>query len=668
MIVRSRYSLDGTRETVEGLCRTAKAMGLPWVALVDRMSVAGVVELAIEAQKVGVKPVIGAELSVGPDGARIVLLVETQAGWTNLVGLLNEAVATGETTIPWETLAARNEGLIAIVDVSGGESDFSDARRAFPSESIVIEARLDASFASFERCESALVLAKRLAVPAILTGTQCFFSPSGRGIFLSMAGSLGDSAREALERFETIADRCVFDISLGRRECPPFPVTEGESGESVLRRIVSERLTNHLRKVDGTKAPSPGVYRDRVMQELRTIVDLGFCDYFLYLDHLLAFARGASIPLNMASAEAYGSLVLFLLEATSSRIDPMVEGLSFDLFMLPGRRETPNLALECRSADREMLVPLVSAASRSGVSCGFARYEDESGKLMTVPESDPAWFLLLPSGPADLGLPLARSSSGDLVCAFPADAVSKMGSARFGLVSSPTMDRLHELLETRKRRQGGSLDPDSIPLDDDQVVRLFASGCKEGIPHFDSSWMASLCRKTSPTRFGHLVDIVALDHPEPIKHDLEIKYRNNLKKEKKGGEIDCHPLIAPFVTCSHGVLLYQEQVLQLAMEYGGLSAFDADCFLSALHNSDKGTIDELIRQIREGMSHREKDSGVVEAALAELRTLGAFSCLRAHAVVETLLAWRIAWFMVHFPEPPPPAPPDFNDDCDDDDE
>ena len=402
--VHSEYSiLDGACR-VPDLAARAAELEMPAVALTDHGSLAGAVELYREADKAGIKPILGCELYVADDRraqqkgyAHLTLLAESNEGYSNLIKLASAGYLEGyyyKPRVDWDLLAERSHGLIALSGCLSGrvckalengnrgeaESELGRLRDIFGADSTYIEIQ-DAGLEVQKGINVTLAeISQATGLPLVATGDVHYLRhEDARAHEALLCIQSGDSLQnpnrwrfdtdqfyfktpqemavdfasypEALRRTLEIAERCSVTMELGRILLPKFPTPDDRDAFDYL----VELCEKGLQKRYGTITPE---LQDRLKFELKTIKEMGFADYFLIVWDFISFAKRNGIGVGPGRGSAAGSLAAYCLEITD--VDPMRYGLLFERFLNPGRKSMPDMDIDFSVHGRDQVINYVA--------------------------------------------------------------------------------------------------------------------------------------------------------------------------------------------------------------------------------------------------------------------------------------------------------------------
>jgi DNA polymerase III subunit alpha len=402
--VHSEYSiLDGACR-IPALAARAAEFEMPAVGLTDHGSMAGAVELYREAQKAGVKPILGCEVYVCDDraaqtkgNAHLTLLATDNAGYGNLIKLASAGYLEGyyyKPRVDWELLEKHSGGLLALSGCLSGrvckaleESRPADAARdldklvqVFGRDNTYVEIQ-NAGLETQQRINPLLAkLAEGTGLPLVATGDVHYLKhEDARAHEALLCIQSGDSLKnpsrwkfdtdqfyfkspqemaldfpgyeQALRRTLEVAERCKVTIDLGRLLLPKFPTPDDRDAFEYLVELTEKGLQKRYDRATSE-------LQERLKFELKTIRELGFTDYFLIVWDFIAFAKRNGIPVGPGRGSAAGSLVAYCLEITD--IDPIKYDLLFERFLNPGRKSMPDMDIDFAVEGRDRVINYVA--------------------------------------------------------------------------------------------------------------------------------------------------------------------------------------------------------------------------------------------------------------------------------------------------------------------
>jgi DNA polymerase III subunit alpha len=402
--VHSEYSiLDGACR-IPALAARAAEFEMPAVGLTDHGSMAGAVELFREAQKVGVKPILGCEVYVCDDrraqtkgNAHLTLLAADNVGYGNLIKLASAGFLEGyyyKPRVDWELLSAHSAGLLALSGCLSGRvskaleenrpadaaGDLDRLVQIFGRDNTYVEIQ-NAGLEPQQRINPLLAkLAEGTGLPLVATGDVHYLKhEDARAHEALLCIQSGDSLKnpsrwkfdtdqfyfkspqemaldfpgyeQALLRTLEVAERCNVELELGRILLPKYPTPDGRDAFDYIVELTEKGLEKRY----GAITPE---LTERLKFELKTIKEMGFVDYFLIVWDFIAFAKRSGISVGPGRGSTAGSLVAYCLEITD--VDPMKYDLLFERFLNPGRKSLPDADIDFAVDGRDRVINYVA--------------------------------------------------------------------------------------------------------------------------------------------------------------------------------------------------------------------------------------------------------------------------------------------------------------------
>jgi DNA polymerase-3 subunit alpha len=507
---------------------------------------------------------------------------------------------------------------------------------------------------------------------------------------------------EALANTCRIAELCEVDLAYDQLRMPRFPLPEPfASAEDYLEHLARE----------GTRArygETPGaVVTARLQYELDVIRRMGYAGYFLIVRDFIEFARGRRIPVGPGRGSAAGSLVSYAVGITN--IDPIRYDLLFERFLNPERVSMPDIDVDISDRGRAEVIRYVvdrygaenvaqiitfgTMAARAvvrdvGRVLGLTFQEvDRIAKLIPgelkmtlekalaqVPElrelgdADARIAELLEIGRVLEGLtrhasthaagivitptplaehaPLFRGKEGEVTTQWDMVACEQIGLLKMDLLGLRTLTVLEDCLAELQRR-GTALDIDAIPLDDAATFALMTRGETVGIFQFESRGMAEYLKQLRPERLEDLIAMNALYRPGPLGAGMVERFI----QRKHGHEAVTYedPVLEPILASTHGTIVYQEQVMQIASRMAGYSLGQADLLRRAMSKKKMKVMEEQRRAFVDGAAERGTARATAERVFEWMAKFGEYGFNRSHSAGYALLAYQTAYLKTHYP-------------------
>ena len=512
----------------------------------------------------------------------------------------------------------------------------------------------------------------------------------------------------ALENSVEIARRCAFEFALGKSCLPDFPTPNGESIEEYLRVQSNqglERRLVHLFPQEGARLEAQDRYRERLEFEVKTIIQMGFAGYFLIVADFINWAKTHGVPVGPGRGSGAGSLVAYSLGITD--LDPLRYDLLFERFLNPERVSMPDFDIDFCQDGRDRVIDYVK--EKYGAQCvsqivtfgtmAAKAVVRDVGRVLSMPygEVDRIAKLI----PFELGITLekalvaepqlkalmneqeevrelielARSLEGlarnvgmhaggviiapgkltdftPLYCAenssamvsqFDKDDVEKAGLVKFDFLGLTTLTILDWAVRYVKLLGHQDFDLDKIPLDDAETYQLLARGHSTAVFQLESRGMKDLIKRLKPDRFDEVIALVALYRPGPMDLIPDFIERKHGRQRVDYPDARLEPILGP----TYGIMVYQEQVMQIAQVLGGYTLGSADLLRRAM---GKKKADEMAAQraiFKEGAAKNGLTPAKADQIFDLMEKFAGYGFNKSHAAAYALIAYQTAYLKAH---------------------
>lgn len=511
---------------------------------------------------------------------------------------------------------------------------------------------------------------------------------------------------QAIENTIKIAESCYFSFKNDGYHFPNLGIPESEivkTFEEKVYRGFELQISRLLADTAGRFTRED--YEKRLVFEIETIKKMGFPGYFLIVHDFIDYARKRGIPVGPGRGSAAGSLVSFCLGIT--RIDPLKYNLLFERFLNPDRASMPDVDVDfsqdrrgevidyivnkygkdmvsqiitfgsmkakmvVRDVARAMDIPL-SEADRIAKMIGNAKtikdalkvepqlskiYEEDkkikqlidySISLEQFPRhaSTHAAGVVIADKPLVEYMPLHKGKEGEALTQFTMKVLENLGLIKFDLLGLKTLTMIEKALIMIEKNYGVKINLDELTFDDPKVYELFSKADTTGIFQFESTGMKSWLMKLKPTRFEEIIAMNALYRPGPM--DLIPDYL-----ERKNGKQQVEyffPELEEILNETYGVMVYQEQVMQISIKIGGFSRGEADLLRKAMSKKDT----EKLAKLGEAFIERAVEKGFerhkVEKLFEQISKFGSYGFNKSHSAAYAFVAYHTAYIKVYYPE------------------
>ncbi|HEX3010856.1 MAG TPA: DNA polymerase III subunit alpha [Syntrophomonadaceae bacterium] len=755
----SEYSLLDGAGRIKDLVKRAAELGMPALAITDHGVLYGVIDFYREAQKAGIKPIIGCEVYVaarsrfdreaGRDGEQyhLILLCRNETGYKNLIEMVTRSYTEGfyyKPRVDHELLAQYSEGLIALSACVAGEiprmilnDNLAGAREAarfyldtFGAGSFYLEVQNHGMPEEKLVCETLYNLSEEMGIPLVATNDLHYIDkkdaaiqdvllciqtgkvindeermrfPSSEFYLKSPAemAALFEDRPECIHNSMVIADQCNMEFSFGEFHLPYFPIPDGFTPESYLDQLVRERFA--------LKFPnSSDDIVKRLEYELKIIKQMGFAAYFLIVQDLVNWAKSHQVPVGPGRGSAAGSLVSYVLNITA--INPLEYDLLFERFLNPDRVSMPDIDIDFCFEKRDKVIDYiierygadrVAQIITFGTMAARAAIRDV-GRALDVPygEVDKIAKMI----PAELGvtidraleiapdlsaaynndyntrriidiaralegiprhasihaagvvigsqtlsslLPLQKTTDGNIITQFTKETVEDIGLLKMDILGLRTLTVIDRAVQIVHETCGRDIDISNLPLDDEKVYKLLSDGNTVGVFQVESGGMRRLLTELQPNRFEDIIAVNALYRPGPLGSGMIEDFINR----KHGRQVIeyLHPMLEHILKETYGVMLYQEQVMRVAVDLADFTMGEADGLRRAMGKKKPEVLKAQRQKFITGAGHHDIDAGIAGRIFDLMESFAGYGFNKSHSAAYAMVTYQTAYLKAYFP-------------------
>ena len=506
---------------------------------------------------------------------------------------------------------------------------------------------------------------------------------------------------EAVENTQWVADQCNVDLGFEGYRLPRFPVPEPHSAGEYLRELCLQGLQDRYDQI------TPEI-QERLDFELQVIHDMGFDDYFLINEDLVRWAKQeAKMLVGPGRGSVGGSIVAYALGITD--LEPLGLGLIFERFLNPGRITMPDIDLDYPEDRRQEVIEYLTRRYGEDHTSQIATFGTmaargairDVGRALGIPLSEVDYVAkLIPSGPkktiqdglesvpelrelyeakpyirklidsslavqgvsrhfsthaagvliADRPLveytPLQRAPRGEgIISQFCMSDVEDIGLLKLDVLGLSTLTVLDRAFGWIRRTRGIELTQETIPLDDPDAFALLSSGEVTGIFQVESEGMRRVLRDMQPHEFTDIIAILGLYRPGPMASIPEYIDRRFGRKPVSYA----HPSLEPILSETFGIIVYQEQVIQIATDLAGFTASEADLMRRAMGKKKADVMEQQKAQFVEGCVTNDIPRDVAEGIFADIETFADYGFNKSHGAAYAVITLQTAYLKAHYP-------------------
>lgn len=508
-------------------------------------------------------------------------------------------------------------------------------------------------------------------------------------------------APEAVRNTLEIAGRCNLVLEFGKHHLPQYTPPGDKTGEEYLRELCNKGLE---RRYGGHLTPE---IKTRLEHELKTIQQMGFVSYFLIVWDFIHHAKSKGIPVGPGRGSAAGSLVSFLLGITE--LDPLRYNLLFERFLNPERVGLPDIDIDFCFERRQEVIDYVnqkygkenvSQIITFGTMLARAVIRDV-GRVMGVPYADVdkiaklvpqelgitledalktdelknlyekdaqvhklletakdleglsrhasvhAAGVVIGDKPLDTYMPLCKLDETQVTSGFSMKALEKIGLLKMDFLGLRTLTVIAEAIKIVKRTKNVDINIDEISLEDKKTFELLASAQTMGVFQLESAGMRDLLRKLNPSLFEDLIALLALYRPGPIGSGMLDDFIQ--RKHKLKPIVYDHPKMEPILKDTYGIMVYQEQVMQIASALAGFSMAQADLLRRAMAKKIPEEMDKQRQLFVDGCIKNKISSKIAVKVFDLIDYFSGYGFNRSHSAAYALISYRTAYLKANYP-------------------
>lgn len=513
---------------------------------------------------------------------------------------------------------------------------------------------------------------------------------------------------EAIANTQAIADKCVLELEFGNHILPAYrPIPEGMTPETYLAELCGQGLAERYGHLDEWQDEAARAsLKERLDYELKVIANMGFSDYFLIVWDFIAYAHRKGIATGPGRGSSAGSLVAYVLRITD--VDPMKYNLLFERFLNPERITMPDIDIDFSDERRDEVIDYVAdkygpehvaqiitfgtLAARAAVrdvgralnvpfgevdkvaklipgnlGMTIERALNESPDLKQLYDSQPrikslldmarkvegmprhasthAAGVVISRDPLTDAVPLQSGSEGTALTQYSMENLESVGLLKMDFLGLRTLSIIERCMRWIKEETGEELDFRRIADNDPLTYELLGHGETTGVFQLESAGCRRVLRDLKPTAFEDVISVVALYRPGPmefIPKFIEGKHGDTAVEYP-------HADLEPILKDTYGIIVYQEQIMQIASRMAGFSLGEADLLRRAVSKKKREVLDEQRQHFVSGslaQGYAEADANAVYDMIVRFANYG---FPRAHAAAYGVLAFQTAYLKAHYP-------------------
>ena len=524
-------------------------------------------------------------------------------------------------------------------------------------------------------------------------GDEFYFKPA------SEMRKLFPDIESAYENTVKIADRCEVDFDFSQFHLPDYPGVDNKNPTQLLREKCEKGL-EEKGLIDSEQA------RERLEYELSIISEMGYVSYFLIVWDFIDYARRNGIRVGPGRGSAAGSLVSYLLGIT--KINPLKYGLIFERFLNPERVTMPDIDIDFDDRRDEIIEYVkdrygkkrVAQIGTFGTMAARAAVRDvgraldlsygkvdriakmiphehgitldkaleKSKKLKNEVEKDKDTAKLIKFakglegmprhisthaagviiGPEDLiNLVPLQLQDESVITQLPMDELEDMGLLKMDFLGLRNLTVIENTLNLIEKRLNKDINIDEIPLDNPEVYEMLSKGETLGVFQMESYLFQDLNKRLEPENFSDIIALLALGRPGPLNSGLVDDYIKGRHGEKEVEYL--HPKLEPILKDTFGLILYQEQVMEIASELAGYTMGEADLLRRGMGKKKKKLIAKEREKFVKGAAEKGIEKETANEIFDQVEYFAGYGFNKSHSAAYALLAYQTAYLKVKYP-------------------
>ena len=685
--VNTEYSFQESTIRIDALIEKAIDLGLESLVITDHNSMFGVAEFIHKTKINGIKPIVGLDLDV--ENYRLILLAKNFDGYKILNKLSSRKMRNEEIKV--EDVISKD---IYIID-HPTKGHFATKNSQLIAENYFVGSETE-TFENAVYVQEGRILKEdeRETLKLLSDIAQKEFNP----MEIEPLEFEIDENNIAAKQATNILKDCNIEWPLSNNHVPKFKNNLNLSSIEYMKKIIQENAKVILKNIENIDQ-----YKERIRYEVNIIEKLGFEDYFLIIWDLIKWSKDNGISIGPGRGSAAGSIISYLLNITE--VDPIEYGLLFERFLNPERVTMPDIDIDIQDNRRDEVikylftkynlekVALISTFSRLGAKSAIrdvarflnipARDVNTISKLISsdmklnesykkiskfraIIDSSEEYTKLFRLSITIEGLPRQYSThaagivlSDELIInkaptiigadgynqvQYSMDYLEENGLLKIDLLGLRNLTIIKKIQEEIFKNHGKRVELKKIPLNDKLTNEILSQGDTNGIFQLESYGMKKTLQQVGVSSLDDIVAILSLYRPGPMEH---ISLYADIKQGKKKMEsisVEYDEITKP----TYGIIVYQEQIMQIAQRYSGMSFGQADILRRAIGKKNHTLINSFKKIFINGAIESGKNITAAEKIYDLIEKFANYGFNKSHAVAYSILSYRMAYLKVRF--------------------
>ncbi len=511
---------------------------------------------------------------------------------------------------------------------------------------------------------------------------------------------------EAIDTTVEISEKCNLTFDFNKYYLPKFEPPSNQTVEEFLEELIKGGLREKFGiEVNNLDEKSDNEIIKRVSYEFKIIKQMGFCGYFLIINDLVNYAKSKGIRVGPGRGSAAGSLIAYLLDIT--QINPVSYNLIFERFLNPERISLPDIDIDFCDRRRGEIIEYIKRKYGENNVCQIGTYgtmqaravvkdvgrvlnftfseADRISKLISYEhstlkdeiEANPELKLLKENDerikqlfdisikleglarhssihPAGIVItekdvseyvPLFKGPNGEIATQYEFECIEKIGLLKIDILGLKTLSVIEDTINFIKERRG--IEIKEFPLDDQTTYKLLSKGETIGVFQLESEGMRNLLKEIQPQKFEDIIAVLALYRPGPMKSGMLKEYierKRDPSKVKYETEI-----LKKILEPTYGVILYQEQVMQIANKLANFTMGEADVLRRAMGKKIPSEMEKMREKFVKGAMSTGVKKEVAEKIFEDISNFAGYGFNKSHSAGYALLSYQTAYLKANYP-------------------
>ncbi|WP_323704598.1 DNA polymerase III subunit alpha [Mammaliicoccus sp. Dog046] len=706
--IHSSYDLLNSSIRISDVVKKAKNENYQALALTDLNVMHGALQFYDECKKAEIKPIFGLTIYLDDQLNQLecVLLAKNTTGYHNLIKLSSAISIKSRYSTPIDWVNTYAEGLIVIAKQLNSENQylFQDIKIEQDDKYISHDADIQFGY-QHVYIQSALYLNKEdsdslIALNAIKNNEKLIMSDfnqsTNRHFFSQEDIDALNIDEQSIRNTDEIAKKCNVEINYHQDLLPKYETPDNQTSDAYLWDLLMKNKSKYP-QFDAR-------YEQRLKYEYDIITSMGFADYFLIVSDLIHFAKDNDILVGPGRGSSGGSIVSYILNITT--IDPIEFELLFERFLNPERVTMPDIDIDFQDTKRDKVIEYVQnkygdnrvsgivtyghlqarAVARDvgrilqfddatlnyiskliphklGITLNEAFESDEFKQFVTQNHLHEKWFqlcqqleglprhtsthaagIIINDQPLHEFVPTMMGDTG-MLTQWTMTETEKIGLLKIDFLGLRNLSIIQQVVNQVKYQEKISVNIEEIPFDDKKVFQLLSKGETTGIFQLESQGVRSVLKRLKPDHFLDIVAVTSLYRPGPME-----EIPTYIKRRRQNEQIEyLHPDLENILKSTYGVIIYQEQIMQIASTFAGFTYGEADILRRAMSKKNREVLESERKHFVDGSLQRGYKEDTAIKIFDLILKFADYGYPKAHAVAYSKIAYIMTYLKVHYP-------------------